>query len=247
MKKIKDKENSNNPDDQSNRESFLKRWSVNKSKSKDTDVLNQVSDLESSETLNNEIAAEEKQIEEELKLTDDELADKYEVINPDKVNSSVDLREILNKNIPDRLKQLALKRLWRIVPLYGEVSELVEYGEDFTDAATVIDNLQTAYVVGKGYLDKVVEKTDKIIETGDKVIDQVENKEILENKKVSKSKENKVTEIDQKDELINQKDQKKLVDEENSDDFVQESPNEKELREAKPLKPSKMVFKKNSN
>ena len=211
MKKIKDKKYSNNPDDQSNHESFLKRWSVNKSKSKDKDLLNQVSDMESSETLNHEIAAEEKQIEEELKLTDDELADKYEVINPDKVNSSVDLREILNKNIPDRLKQLALKRLWRIVPLYGEVSELVEYGEDFTDAATVIDNLQTAYVVGKGYLDKVVEKTDKIIETGDKVIDQVENKEIMENKKVSKSKENKVTEIDQKDELIKPKDQKKIA------------------------------------
>ena len=247
MKKINDKENSNILDDQSNSESFLKRWSVNKSKSKDTDVLNQVSDLESSETLNHEIAAEEKQIEEELKLTDDELADKYEVINPDKVNSSVDLREILNKNIPDRLKQLALKRLWRIVPLYGEVSELVEYGEDFTDAATVIDNLQTAYVVGKGYLDKVVEKTDKIIETGDKVIDQVENKETLENKEISKSKENKVTEIEQKDELIKTKDQKELVDDKNSDDFVQNPPTEKEIRGAKPFKPSKMVFKKNSN
>ena len=62
MKKINDKENSNNLDDQSSSESFLKRWSVNKSKSKDTDVLKQVSDLESSEALNNEIAAEEKQI-----------------------------------------------------------------------------------------------------------------------------------------------------------------------------------------
>ena len=246
MKKINDNENLNNLDDQSNRESFLKRWSVNKSKSKDSIVLNKVPDLESSETLNNEIA-EKKQIEEELKLSDDELADKYEVSNPEKVNSSVDLREILNKNIPDRLKQLALKRLWRIVPLYGEVSELVEYGEDFTDAATVIDNLQTAYVVGKGYLDKVVEKTDEIVETGDKVIDQVENKEIFKNKKVSKSKENKGTKIDQKDEIIKIKDQNELVDEENSDEFFQNPPIEKEIREAKSLKPSKMVFKKNTS
>ena len=247
MKKNNDKENLSNLDDESNRESFLKRWSANKSKSKDIDVLNDASDLDSSETLNNEIAAEEKQIEEELKLTDDELADKYEVSNPEKINSSVDLRKILNKNIPDRLKQLALKRLWRIVPLYGEVSELVEYGEDFTDAATVIDNLQTAYVVGKGYLDKVVEKTDKIIETGDKVIDQVENKEILENKKASKSKENKVTEIDQKDEIIKSKDQNELVDEESSEEFVQNSETEKEKSKAKTIKPSKMVFKKNTN
>ena len=54
-----------------------------------------------------------------------------------------------------------------------EVSELVEYGEDFTDAATVIDNLQSAYVVGKGYLDKVIEKSDKIIENSDKVIEKI--------------------------------------------------------------------------
>ena len=87
----------------------------------------------------------------------------------------------------------------------------------------------------------------KIIETGDKVIDQVENKETLENKEISKSKENKVAEIEQNDELIKTKDQKELVDDENSDDFVQNPPTEKEIRGAKPLKPSKMVFKKNSN
>ena len=44
-------------------------------------------------------------------------------------------------------------------------------------------------------------------------------KETLENKEISKSKENKVTEIEQKDELIKTKDQKELVDDENSDDF----------------------------
>ena len=112
MKKINDKENSNNLDDQSNSESFLKRWSVNKSKSKDTDVFKQVSDLESSETLNHEIAAEEKQIEEELKLTDDELADKYEVSNPDKINREllwkpqVDFETGLKKTIAWYLKRV---------------------------------------------------------------------------------------------------------------------------------------------
>ena len=36
-----------------------------------------------------------------------------------------------SKNLPDRLKQVALRKLWKLVPAYGEISELVEYGEDF--------------------------------------------------------------------------------------------------------------------
>ena len=58
----------------------------------------------------------------------------------------------------------------------------------------------------------------------------------MENKEILKSKENKVTEIDQKDELIKPKDQKELVDEENTDDFVQNPPTEKEIREAKKVR-----------
>ena len=34
---------------------------------------------------------------------------------------------------------------------------MVEYGEDYTDAATVIEGMKTAYTVGKGYEKEVVE------------------------------------------------------------------------------------------
>lgn len=34
----------------------------------------------------------------------------------------------------------------------ANVDGLVDYGEDFTDAAMVVENLQTAYQVGKGML-----------------------------------------------------------------------------------------------
>jgi len=34
---------------------------------------------------------------------------------------------------------------------------LLDYGEDFTDSATVIENLQTAYQVGKGMTEHVLE------------------------------------------------------------------------------------------
>jgi len=37
---------------------------------------------------------------------------------------------------------------------------MVEYGEDYTDAATVIDGMTTAYQVGKGYLQKAFDALD---------------------------------------------------------------------------------------
>ena len=51
---------------------------------------------------------------------------------------------------------MALRRLWRINPFFGFVDDMVEYGEDYTDAATVIDGMQTAYQVGKGYLQRAL-------------------------------------------------------------------------------------------
>ena len=54
-----------------------------------------------------------------------------------------------------------MRRLWRINPLFGIVDEMVEYGEDYTDAATVIDGMQTAYQVGKGYLNKAIESGEE--------------------------------------------------------------------------------------
>ena len=63
--------------------------------------------------------------------------------------------------VPDRLRQLAMRRIWRLNPLFRFADEMVEYGEDFTDAATVIPNMQTAYKVGKGYLDKLLAEEEQ--------------------------------------------------------------------------------------
>ena len=45
-----------------------------------------------------------------------------------------------------------MRRLWKINPIISFAdSEINDYADDFTDAATVIDDLQTSYMVGKGY------------------------------------------------------------------------------------------------
>jgi hypothetical protein len=64
--------------------------------------------------------------------------------------------------VPDRLRQIALRRVWKLNPIIRFAdAEINDYHEDFTDAATVIEGMQTAYQVGKGYLTEMLENKDE--------------------------------------------------------------------------------------
>ena len=76
-------------------------------------------------------------------------------MHPDKCETPEQLDGYFSRPLPDRIRQLAMRRLWRINPLFRFADEMVEYGEDYTDAATVIPDMKTAYQVGKGYFDKL--------------------------------------------------------------------------------------------
>ncbi len=76
---------------------------------------------------------------------------------PEELESAEDVREFLASALPQRLKTRALRRLWRLNPVLANVDGLVDYGGDFTDRANVVENLQTAYQVGKGMLRHVEE------------------------------------------------------------------------------------------
>lgn len=88
----------------------------------------------------------------EAEKTDAELLAEHGLPNPDTLGAGDDFRQFLGEAIPARLKTRALRRLWSVNPVLANLDGLVDYGEDFTDAATVIDNLQSAYQVGKGML-----------------------------------------------------------------------------------------------
>ena len=124
--------------------SFLSRWSARKNSIAKGES---VPDESFSEIQDDLIEAED----EDAALTDEELLNKYELIDPKEINDENGLSCFLEGNIPERLRQMALRRLWKLNPLFGHVCDMVEYGEDYTDAATVIEGMQTAYQVGKGY------------------------------------------------------------------------------------------------
>ena len=100
------------------------------------------------------------EFEEDPALDDDQLLQKYGLTNPEKIEDEAGLEAFMETGLPDRLRQMALRRMWRLNPLFRFADEMVEYGENYTDAATVIDGMTTAYQVGKGYLQKALDAMD---------------------------------------------------------------------------------------
>jgi hypothetical protein len=82
--------------------------------------------------------------------TDAELCEDLGLPDPDALQQGDDFSAFMSKAVPDRLRRRALRRLWLSNPVLANVDGLVDYGQDFTDSATVIENLQTAYQVGRG-------------------------------------------------------------------------------------------------
>jgi hypothetical protein len=89
--------------------------------------------------------------------TDAELLAELDLPDPDTLEMGDDFSAFMAKAVPDRIRRRALRMLWRSNPVLANVDMLVDYGEDFTDSATVVENMQTAYQVGKGMLKHVEE------------------------------------------------------------------------------------------
>jgi len=89
--------------------------------------------------------------------SDDELLEELGLPEPEALGEGDDFKQFLTEAVPSRLKTRALRQLWTVNPVLANIDGLVDYGEDFTDAATVVENLQSAYQVGKGMMAHVQE------------------------------------------------------------------------------------------
>ncbi len=72
-----------------------------------------------------------------------------------------DYRGFMREGVPGKLRNMALRKLWLSDPAFSYIDGMVEYGEDFTDAATVIEGMKSIYEVGKGYITEEDEEKDE--------------------------------------------------------------------------------------
>ena len=119
----------------------------------------EIEDVKNKKKLSTKDKKDESDYEE---LNDEELLEKFKLPNPDKIKKEKGLDVFFKDGVPDRLRQIALRRVWKLNPIIRFAdAEINDYHEDFTDAATVIEGMQTAYQVGKGYLTEMLENKDE--------------------------------------------------------------------------------------
>ncbi len=68
----------------------------------------------------------------------------------DSLDASSDFTVFLKDGVPDALRRRALRKLWRLDPVFGHLDGLNDYDLDYTNAGTVVEGLKTIYQVGKG-------------------------------------------------------------------------------------------------
>ena len=121
-------------------EAFLTRWSRRKRIEPAGDVP--VEDARQTPT------------EPDEEKTDEEILAELDLPDPETMKSDDDFSAFMKARVPERLRRRALRVLWRSNPVLANLDELVDYGEDYTDAATVMEDMQTVYEVGKGAAEK---------------------------------------------------------------------------------------------
>ncbi|MDC0543571.1 DUF3306 domain-containing protein [Alphaproteobacteria bacterium] len=174
-------------------EGFMSRWSKRKSNLKH-DQGNEKNLKGETELQESNVNEQKTVIKEEVDesqysdLNDQELLEKFKLPDPEKIKKEKGLDLFFKDGVPDRLRQIALRRVWKLNPIIRFAdAEINDYHEDFTDAATVIEGMQTAYQVGKGYLSEILKDEDK------NSLDNEGDKKELENKELNSKAKKKAT------------------------------------------------------
>ncbi len=107
-------------------------------------------------------ALEQQQLEAAQKQqTDAEILDDLGLQDPDTLEAGDDFSAFMAKAVPTRLRNRALRKLWLSDPALANLDTLLDYGEDFTVSERAIEDIQTAYQVGKGFASRVLDLENK--------------------------------------------------------------------------------------
>ncbi|WP_420333906.1 DUF3306 domain-containing protein [Roseibium sp.] len=123
------------------------------------------------------LAAEERAALEEK--SDEDILEELGLPDPENLTKEDDFSGFLSAAVPERIRRRALRKLWGLNPVLANLDGLVDYAEDYTDAATVVENLQTVYKIGKGMLEQFADVDDETEQTPELKPENLSEKEEL--------------------------------------------------------------------
>jgi len=164
---------------------FLSRWSDRKLSTDLAEIEAPISDLEKEREPTDEFDGK----------SDDEIMSILELPDPGTLKLGDTVEKFMDGRVPERIRARALRAFWKTNPVLANIDGLDEYCEDYTDAATVIENLQTAYQVGKGYaiqaLDAIESLADQDSAIEDENIDAIDQSISSDRQRLEASASNK--------------------------------------------------------
>ena len=156
-------------------EGFVARWSrrkiEEKEPSKETKI--EVSKLEEGAPLDTKSTQD---VGEEGETNVDDLPD------IETLNESSDYTPFLKDGVPEKLKRLALRKLWKSNPVFGIIDGLDDYDEDYSAIGIVAQEIFTNYKPGKGMVDpnEAEEEIDEVVKAEGEVEPEEEARDLGE-------------------------------------------------------------------
>lgn len=145
-------------------ESRLQRWARKKAEASKEAELSPSSTAASPSTTEGEPSPEEQELAINEALPEQGVLEKYGLPDPDAIELGTDVTGFMRKEIPELLRRKALRALWRSNPVLAVLDGLNDYDEDFSNAATTVNGVQTLYKVGQGMFDKAAKAHEELEE-----------------------------------------------------------------------------------
>ena len=156
-------------------EGFVARWSRRKIEEKEpsNDTKIEVSKLEPSTPLETQSSQD---VGDEGETNVDDLPD------IETLNESSDYTPFMKDGVPEKLKRLALRKLWKSNPAFGFIDGLDDYDEDYSAIGIVAQEIFTNYKPGKGMVDpdEAEEEIDEVVKAEGEVEPEEEARDLDE-------------------------------------------------------------------
>jgi len=122
-------------------EGFLSRWARRKAEEQ--------SEVEAPEEVRPELPAE---AEESREADSQEQSPPEELPDPESLGPEDDWSPFLKRSVPPQIRAQALRRLWRLDPVFANLDGLVDYAEDYNGTQFTGQPIKTLFKVGRGML-----------------------------------------------------------------------------------------------
>jgi len=133
---------------------FLSRWSDRKlSEEQDESALPSA-----------DIQQADEPAEEFEGKSDDEILSILELPDPETLTLGDTVEKFMDGRVPERIRARALRAFWKTNPVLANLDGLDEYWDDYTDAAMIVEDMQTLYQVGKGYASQALDALESLAE-----------------------------------------------------------------------------------